>query len=140
MGFILFIIITAMIIAGVIMINTLILQDRNIWLRNNNPAVKISFNTFRYLYTIDPSKYYLRLTVVTTAIPSEELVIDNEKTMYPEFCPIIFNQIDTLRFMIWDKYVRPKEVYDRTTSVRYAKVLSVQLPLIETLSKVLNEE
>lgn len=139
-GFILFTIITVMLIAGIAMVNTLILQDRNIWLKNNTPAVKMSFNTFQYLYIIDPSNYQLRLTVATTAIPSGEIVNEDEKTISTEYCPILFNQLDTVRFILWNKYRRPKETYDLATSVRYAKILSKQLLLIETLTKVSKEQ
>ena len=133
-------IIAFILICGIYMLNTFILQDRSIWLKDNNPAVKLSFNTFRYLYTIDPNRYFLRLTVISTPIPNEEVIVDGEKTRYPEYCPIIFNQFDTIRYFIWNKYKRPKETYDLATSVRYAKILSNQLPLIETLTKVTIED
>ena len=125
---------------GLSLANRKILRIRKIWTEDNEPSVKMSFSMFHYIYTMAPSEFYLRdYSVHIDILSHEEPVSDNldkiHTLQYREFCPIIFNQIDTLRYILWRKYKRPKELQNLQRSIKYAKVFSSLIPQFVTLSE-----
>ena len=129
------------------LLNEHILKVRRIWTEDNEPSVKMSFNMFYYLYTMTPKKFWLRNYSVHIDILSHEEPVDDtlkkcHKIQYREYCPIVFNQFDTLRYMIWKKYKRHKESYNLEKSVKYAKVFSSLIPdfIILSSSKIIERK
>ena len=121
-------------------LNDHILRIRHIWTEDNEPSVRMSFDMFHYIYTMAPANFNLRdYSAHIDILSYKEPVNDNLDKIhfleYREYCPIIFNQLDTLRYILWKKYRMSKELHDLKKSIKYAKVFSSLIPQFVTLSE-----
>ena len=132
-------------VSAIVMITHDILRIRNIWTEDNEPSVRMSFDMFLYMYRMVPKIFYLRdYSAHIDIASSEESTIDvlgkPITLQYREFCPIIFNQVDTVKYMIWNKYKRHKETHDIKLAIKHAKIVYGLIPTVETLAKFKTED